>query len=96
SILFQPSTSSIFSTSVSSSNSEFLRDLKINDTDLNSEQVVQLENLLLQYRACFNEKPGRTSLTQHHIDTGNSKPIKLRPYRVSPVRQNTISSQIQQ
>ncbi|CAF5042976.1 unnamed protein product, partial [Rotaria magnacalcarata] len=93
---FQPSTSSIFSTSVSSSNSEFLRDLKINDTDLNSEQVVQLENLLLQYRACFNEKPGRTSLTQHHIDTGNSKPIKLRPYRVSPVRQNTIFSQIQQ
>ncbi|CAF5133428.1 unnamed protein product, partial [Rotaria magnacalcarata] len=68
----------------------------INGTDLNSEQVVQLENLLLQYRACFNEKPGRTSLTQHHIDTGNSKPIKLRPYRVSPVRQNTISSQIQQ
>ncbi|CAM4912454.1 unnamed protein product [Rotaria socialis] len=96
SILFQPSTSSIFSTSVSSSNSEFLRDLKINDTDLNSEQVVQLENLLLQYRACFNEKPGRTSLTQHHVDTGNSNPIKLRPYRVSPVRQNTISSQIQQ
>ncbi|CAF4510386.1 unnamed protein product [Rotaria magnacalcarata] len=38
----------------------------------------------------------RTSLTQHHIDTGDSKPIKLRPYRVSPARQSIIYNQIQQ
>ncbi|CAF3358581.1 unnamed protein product [Rotaria socialis] len=90
------SPSSIFSTSSSPVNPEFLRDLIVSDSDLNSEQVAQLQNLLLKYRTCFNEKTGRTSLTRHHIDTGDSKPIKLRPYRVSPARQSIIYNQIQQ
>ena len=91
------SNSSTFSISSSfSTDSEFFRDLIVGDTDLDSERIVQLENLLLQYRSCFNNKPGRTSLTQHHIDTGTSKPIKLRPYHVSPARQKVISHQIQQ
>ncbi|CAF5221430.1 unnamed protein product, partial [Rotaria magnacalcarata] len=42
----------------------------------------------------FRNKPGHTSLTQHHIDTGTTKPIKLRPYRVSPQRQQIISQHI--
>ena len=88
--------SSTFSTSSSSTDSEFLRDLIIGDSDLDSERIVQLKNLLLRYPSCLNNKPGRTSLTQHHIDTGTSKPIKLRPCRVSPARQNVIAHQIQQ
>ncbi|CAF5227084.1 unnamed protein product, partial [Rotaria magnacalcarata] len=57
------SPSSILSTSSSPVNPEFLCDLIVSDSDLNSEQVAQLQNLLLKYRTCFNEKTGRTSLT---------------------------------
>ena len=69
------SSSSSSRATLSSSNSQFLCDRNVNDTDLDSQQVTQLRNLLLQYHACFRDKPGRTSLTQHHIDTGNTKPI---------------------
>ncbi|CAF3331006.1 unnamed protein product [Rotaria socialis] len=100
-----PSSTLSSSSSVSSSTFPFrspsshlqtLPEFTINDTDLDSQQVFQLRNLLLKYSTCFNDKTGRTSLTRHYIDTGNSKPIKLRPYRVSPARQSIISNQIQQ
>lgn len=81
---------------LSSYDQDFLRDLNIHESDLDSDQISQLQQLLLKYRACFNEKPGRTSIIRHHIDTGDTKPIKLRPYRVSPARQRIISQQIQQ
>lgn len=91
-----PLSSSTFPFGSSSSHLQSPNKFTINDTDLDSQQVFELRNLLLKYNTCFNDKTGRTSLTRHHIDTGNSKPIKLRPYRVSPARQSTISNQIHQ
>ncbi|CAF3309786.1 unnamed protein product, partial [Rotaria sp. Silwood2] len=78
------------------SNIDFLQSFNVTDTDLNENELIQLRNLLITYRTCFNDKPGRTSVTQHHIDTGTTKPIKLRPYRVSPQRQQIISQHINQ
>ena len=75
---------------------DFLHSLDFTDTSLTNPEIDQLQNLLIKYRACFRTKSGRTNLTQHHIDTGNTKPIKLRPYRVSPQRQQIISQQINQ
>jgi len=72
----------------------FLTDLDLNDTDITSFQTSQLKSLLIKYYKCFDDKLGRTSLVQHHIDTGNTKPIKLRPYRVSPYRKEIISDEI--
>ncbi|CAF4354949.1 unnamed protein product [Rotaria sp. Silwood2] len=78
------------------SNIDFLQSFNVTDTDLNENELIQLKNLLITYRTCFNDKPGRISVTQHHIDTGTTKPIKLRPYRVSPQRQQIISQHINQ
>ncbi|CAF4248831.1 unnamed protein product, partial [Rotaria magnacalcarata] len=64
------------------------------DTDLTEDELIQLKNLLTKYHTCFRNKPGHTSLTQHHIDTSTTKPIKLRPYRVSPQLQQIISQHI--
>ncbi len=80
----------------SSSQRDFLHLLNLTDTDLTQDEISQLKTLLLKYHTCFREQPGRTRLTQHHIDTGTSKPIKLRPYRVSPQRQQIISQHINQ
>jgi hypothetical protein len=37
---------------------------------------------------------GKTSLYKHTIDTGDSKPIKCRPYRTSPAAKQEIQKQI--
>ncbi|CAF1632214.1 unnamed protein product, partial [Adineta steineri] len=73
---------------------DFLTNLNLTDTDITSSQVEQLRSLLVKYHQCFDDKLGRTSLVQHHIDTSTTKPIKLRPYRVSPHRKDIISNEI--
>src|SRR5690606_24078589 len=99
--------SSVFTIQSSSTNSttdavtstpthDFLQHLNINDTDLTEADLGQLKTLLMKYHICFRDTPGRTSLAQHHIDIGSAKPIKLRPYRVSPQRQQVISKHIRQ
>lgn len=42
----------------------------------------------------FLGKLGRTSLVVHHIDTGDSLPIKQRCYRLSPVKQKALSDEV--
>jgi transposase InsO family protein len=82
--------------SLTSSTSTFLDSLDLQNSDLTSNESLQLQNLINKYQSCFQDKPGHTSLTKHHIDTGSTKPIKLRPYRVSPHRQQIITQQIHQ
>ncbi|CAF4396540.1 unnamed protein product [Rotaria sp. Silwood2] len=82
-----------FNTSITNS-FDFLTNLNLSDTDLTIHQIEQLKSLPLKYYKCFEDTLGRTSLVQHHIDTGNAKPIKLRPYRVSPYRKEIISNEI--
>ncbi|CAF4640479.1 unnamed protein product, partial [Rotaria magnacalcarata] len=85
---------SILHDSLSSADLSFLQHINITDTDLTEDELIQLKNLLTKYHTCFRNKPGHTSLTQHHIDTSTTKPIKLRPYRVSPQLQQIISQHI--
>ena len=73
---------------------DFLTDLDLSDTDITLTQTEQLKSVLMKYHKCFDNKLGCTSLVQHHIDTGDTKPIKLRPYRVSPYRKEIISKEI--
>ncbi|CAF4379420.1 unnamed protein product [Rotaria magnacalcarata] len=72
----------------------FLTELNLTDSDLTLQQTEKLKSLLVKYDQCFENRLGRTSLVHHQIDTGNTKPIKLRPYRVSPVRKEIISTEI--
>ncbi|CAM4832324.1 unnamed protein product [Rotaria magnacalcarata] len=73
---------------------DFLTDLNLSDTDLTINESEQLKLLLVKYYKSFEDQLGRTSLIQHHIDTGNTKPIKLRPYRVSPARKEISSTEL--
>ena len=73
---------------------DFLDHLNLSDTDITSSQIAILRSLLIKYHHCFTNTLGRTSLVHHHIDTGTTKPIKLRPYRVSPQRRQLIDSEI--
>ena len=68
------------------------------DSPLSAAQRSQLQSLLNAYRDIFAFKPeelGRTGIVQHHIDTGNEPPIRLRPYRVAHTQRDKIASHVQ-
>ncbi|KAL7838997.1 hypothetical protein SRHO_G00256550 [Serrasalmus rhombeus] len=63
----------------------------LSHTCLTPSELPQLETLLKDFADVFSSHPydyGRTNLTHHAIDTGDAKPIKLRPYRASPATQH--------
>lgn len=60
---------------------------------LTGEQDQQLSDLLARYEEIFvtnNESIGIVPFIKHVIDTGDSKPIRLKPYRVSCKEQQVI------
>lgn len=62
--------------------------------DLSPEQKNQLENTKSQFKFSKPNELGFTPLIEHHIDTGDAKPIKQRPHRVSPYVQEKINEEI--
>ena len=64
---------------------------------LNLSENSQLNCLLESYEDIFASSSldlGNTSIVQHEIDTGNSKPIKQAPYRVSQKQRDEIDNHI--
>ena len=59
----------------------------VNELDLSKvtkEMKAPLRELLQEYSDIFSEQGydiGKTDVIQHHIDTGDHRPIRLRPYR---------------
>lgn len=50
--------------------------------ELNPLQKQEVESLLGEYEDIFQDKPGRTTLAQHHIEVAQAQPVKLPPYRL--------------
>ncbi|KAE8877985.1 hypothetical protein PF005_g16704 [Phytophthora fragariae] len=76
-------------------------ELKIDfsDSKLGDEQKELFSDLLGSFKDMFVEtsiKPGRADLLEFSIDTGDSAPIKQRPYRVSKAEGDVMESEIQQ
>ncbi|CAF4417489.1 unnamed protein product, partial [Didymodactylos carnosus] len=61
---------------------ELFSKLDLTPSDLSVEQEKQLRHVLHQYSDIFSSQPGRTDVVKHHIDVGDSKPIKQGPYRL--------------
>lgn len=51
-------------------------------TQLSRSQVQELHSLLKKYESLFQTLPGHTTLTEHHIVTGQSPSVCLTPYRI--------------
>ncbi|UYV61067.1 K02A2.6-like, partial [Cordylochernes scorpioides] len=69
-------------------------EIQINE-DLTLSQKNELRRVLSKYSDLFSSKLGKTNLAKHRIDTENAKPIKHKPYRVSPKERDIIKEQIQ-
>ncbi|VDI61165.1 Hypothetical predicted protein [Mytilus galloprovincialis] len=66
-------------------------------SDLTDQQKQKLTTFLNENRDVFAtslKELGKTNVYHHKIDTGNSKPIKFRPYRTSPAAKQEIQKQI--
>ena len=73
--------------------------LTVTSTNLTKEQLQQLIDLLEKNGDVFSQGlhdlPG-TTLLHYHIDTGESAPIRQRPYRPSPQAREEIARQTQE
>ncbi len=63
---------------------------------LNTQQRAELDTLLEEFREVLNSRPGRTSLTQHRIDSGEARPVKLPPYRMPHAFRTTVETELQE
>ncbi|GMF41059.1 unnamed protein product [Phytophthora fragariaefolia] len=67
------------------------------DTKLSEEQKTLLQEELNAFSDLLVEsskKPGRTDLLKFEIDTGNNRPIKQQPYRVSVAEREIIEAEV--
>ncbi|UYV60444.1 hypothetical protein LAZ67_1001171, partial [Cordylochernes scorpioides] len=62
--------------------------------NLSPKEQEDLKQILIRYADLFSPRLGRTNLAKHRIDTEDAKPIKHKPYRVSPKERDIIKDQI--
>ncbi|UYV66656.1 hypothetical protein LAZ67_4002457 [Cordylochernes scorpioides] len=62
--------------------------------NLSPKEQEDLKQILIKYADLFSPRLGRTNLAKHWIDTEDAKPIKHKPYRVSPKERDIIKDQI--
>ncbi|XP_078581557.1 uncharacterized protein LOC144864980 [Branchiostoma floridae x Branchiostoma japonicum] len=65
------------------------------DEGLEPGQRREIEDLLQEFSDVLQDRPGRTTLTQHHIDTGDARPVRQRPYRVAQAHRETMRTELQ-
>ena len=63
---------------------------------LSAEQRLIADNIIEQFKEITTEKIGlgRTDLVVHHIDTGDSMPIKQRMYRLPPPKLDALNEEV--
>ena len=69
------------------------QELKISEA-LSGSQREQLQSLLEEYHDVLRGTPGRTDMAEHVIDTGDSRPIRLHPYRVPHAYRDEVDRQV--
>ena len=54
------------------------------------KQTADITSLLQTFTSVLNEKPGRTSVTEHRIITDQAQPVRLPPYRIPHAYRDTV------
>ncbi|GFY25991.1 CCHC-type domain-containing protein [Trichonephila clavipes] len=63
---------------------------------LTSAQKEKLNLLLESFQNVFEPGGEATHILEHHINTGNSPPISVPPYRMSPVKKEILRKEIEE
>ena len=63
-------------------------------TQLNETQKGQLKGVLSSFADEFNNQPEQTTLAEHHIVTGEARPVQLPPYRLLQGYRETVAKEL--
>lgn len=63
---------------------------------LSSTQLDDLRTLWRRFNSVLSTKPGRTTITEHRISTGQAKPIRLPPYRIPYAYRDTVREELRE
>ena len=63
---------------------------------LSEDQRTELRRLLEEFADVFQNKPGRTSVNEHHIGTGLAQPVRLPPYRLPHAYHEAVKKELQE
>ena len=66
----------------------------IND-QLDETHREQLQNLLDHFQDVLSNEPGKTTIAEHNIETGNANPVRLQPYRLPHAYRETVRKDLQ-
>lgn len=61
---------------------------------LDEEQRNDLKGVVQHFEAVFSHKPGKTTLVEHDIELSSDKPIRSKPYRVSPRQKEIMDAEV--
>uniref|UniRef100_A0AAQ4PM80 Gypsy retrotransposon integrase-like protein 1 n=1 Tax=Gasterosteus aculeatus aculeatus TaxID=481459 RepID=A0AAQ4PM80_GASAC len=76
------------------SNSEMLLKLPSLMCHLSREQEADLLCLISEFPCLFGDVPTRTTVLEHDIDVGESRPIKQHPYRVNAYNRSLMKKEV--
>ena len=80
---------------MSLNNSSIIANLSDKFCHLSETQEQSLRELFDNFPELFKDTPGRTTLTKHDVDVGDTRPIKQHPYRANPQKQEIIRKEVQ-
>ena len=60
------------------------------------EQLADLHTLQQNFASVLSNKPGRTTITEHQIPTGDARPVRLPPYRIPYAYRDTVREELRQ
>ncbi|KAL2102623.1 hypothetical protein ACEWY4_001791 [Coilia grayii] len=76
------------------SNSDALHSLSTSLSYLSESQQADIRALVEEFPDLFRDRPGRTNLAIHDVDTGDALPIKQQPYRVGPTKLKKVQEEV--
>ena len=62
--------------------------------ELNTTQCEQLRELFKEFADVLQNRPGRTEVVEHQIETGAAKPVRLPPYRLPQAYRETVQREL--
>ncbi len=70
-------------------------DPEISSVNLSLVQQQALRQLIDEFRDVFDDEPGKTTLVEHRIETGNARPIRQQPYRLPYAHRDTVKQELE-
>ena len=65
-------------------------------SDLSSQQIDDLKQLMSRYSEIFSDMPGNTSLVEHTIELGDPRPIRVKPYAFPYAKLEMVKREVEQ